>query len=48
VGSGHEQVDACALKPIVQRFADTKLDMRELLVAIVTSDAFANRPAFTP
>jgi hypothetical protein len=48
VGSGPDQLAACTLQPIVQRFADSKLDLRELLVAIATSDAFRRRPAFTP
>ncbi|MDX2019403.1 MAG: DUF1592 domain-containing protein [Deltaproteobacteria bacterium] len=41
----HEELDECVVEPIVQRFAAKGHDLRELLVAIATSDAFRFRPA---
>jgi hypothetical protein len=41
----HEQIDECVVEPIVQRFISKGQDMRELLVAVATSDAFRFRPA---
>jgi hypothetical protein len=48
LGSAHDSIDACTLQPIVRRWQEAHLDMRELLVALVTSDAFRNRPTFAP
>jgi hypothetical protein len=48
LGSAHDSIDACTLKPIVQRWQDAHLDLRELLVALVMSDAFRTRPALSP
>lgn len=40
-----EAADACAVEQVAERFATADGDLRELLVAIVTSDAFLRRRA---
>jgi Protein of unknown function (DUF1592)/Protein of unknown function (DUF1588)/Protein of unknown function (DUF1595)/Protein of unknown function (DUF1585)/Protein of unknown function (DUF1587) len=44
----HEQLDECVVEPIVQHFASEGQYLRELLVAVATSDAFRFRPAMNP
>lgn len=45
IGRGQSKEDECALSEVEQAFADTGGDIRELVVTIVTSDAFRHRPA---
>jgi hypothetical protein len=50
VGRIETDADQCAIKSYTQAFTDKGLDLRELLVAIATSPAFAVRtvPAAAP
>lgn len=45
LGVTREQLDDCTIDPVVKAFAAAKGDMRELLVAVVKSDAFRMRAA---
>jgi Protein of unknown function (DUF1592)/Protein of unknown function (DUF1588)/Protein of unknown function (DUF1595)/Protein of unknown function (DUF1585)/Protein of unknown function (DUF1587) len=47
-GTIRDELNACTLQPIVRKFADGKLDMRELLVAIATSPSFRSIKSPTP
>ncbi|HEX7670567.1 MAG TPA: DUF1592 domain-containing protein [Polyangiaceae bacterium] len=48
LGLGAKDVDRCAVAPVVQTLADKNGDLREVLVATVTSEAFRHRPEITP
>lgn len=48
LGLGAAEVPSCALAPVAKAFADRGGDMRELMIATVTSDAFRNRPEVVP
>lgn len=48
VGRVETAADACALADVTKAYAGKNLDLRELLVALATSPAFATRTAMTP
>ena len=48
LGLGASDVNSCNLAPVTKTFTDTKGDMRELMIATVTSDAFRKRPEVKP
>jgi hypothetical protein len=48
LGLGAADVPSCALAPVAKAFADRGGDLRELMIATVTSDAFRNRPEVVP
>jgi hypothetical protein len=45
LGVTRDEIEGCMVDPIVKAFADHGYDLRELLVATATSDAFRYRPA---
>lgn len=48
LGLGSADVPSCALAPVAKAFTERGADLRELMIATVTSDAFRNRPEVVP
>lgn len=48
LGITAEDVDGCALKSTIEHFNASGNDLRELLIALVSSDAFRRRTVITP
>ena len=48
LGAADKEIDACALRSTVERFRDSGNDLRELLIALVSSDAFRRRTNIEP
>jgi hypothetical protein len=48
VGRTETDADACTIAQVTKAYSDQKLDLRELLVAIATSQVFAMRTAAAP
>jgi hypothetical protein len=48
LGVAAQDVDACALRSTVETFRDSGNDLRELLIALVSSEAFRRRTIISP
>jgi hypothetical protein len=47
-GRVEDTTDACSAQKIYQAFASANFNLKQLLLAVVTSDTFKNRPSFKP
>ncbi len=47
-GVGRDEIDACTVESVGNAFQVAKGDLRELLVAVVKSEAFRHRPTLVP
>jgi hypothetical protein len=48
LGLGSSDMDACTVAQITKAMNNSQGDMREILIATVSSDAFRHRPEVTP
>jgi hypothetical protein len=48
LGVGSSDTDACTVAQVTKAMTNSQGDMREILIATVSSDAFRNRPEVTP
>jgi hypothetical protein len=48
LGLSASDMDACTVAQITQAMTNNRGDMREILIATVSSDAFRHRPEVTP